>query len=146
MLDEPHVFRGATGRAIPLHQFGGPLLWVLPFMLWGRFGVQLFMVAVSALIVVNVYYLQRELGIVRGYAAFVAGLFAIGTPLYVYSSMLFIEPIAALLVIYAVRVLLAPRLVPLRLVLASAGLGYLPWIHGRLIAFTLLLGGLLAAA
>jgi len=140
---EAHMSVGGNGRPIPTHNFGGPLLWLLPFMLLGRLGAHLVVLAASVLLVVNVYYLQRDLGIRPAYAAFVTGLCTIGTPLYTYSSMLFIEPIGALFVLYAVRVLLASRPRPVRLALASAGLGYLPWVHGRLAVFTVVLGALL---
>jgi hypothetical protein len=141
---EPHVLRGANGRPVPLHSFGGPLLWLLPFLLFGRVGAQLVVVAASVLTVVNVFRLLRELGITREYATLVTALFVVGSPLYVYSSMLFIEPFGALVVVFAVRVVLARHNPPGRLVLASAGLGYLPWIHGRLVVFTVVLGGMLA--
>ncbi|HET6214923.1 MAG TPA: hypothetical protein VFE14_18795 [Micromonosporaceae bacterium] len=98
----------------------------------------------SALIVVNVFYFLRELGIVQWYAGLTALLFAIGSPVYIYSSMLFIEPIAALAVLYAMRVLCRPVLSRWRLVVASAGLGVLPWVHGRFTLFSVVIGGLLA--
>jgi len=142
---DSHVVRGAGGRPVPLHGLGGPLLWLVPFLLWGRLGAHLVVVAASVLTVVNVFRLQRELGIRREYAGFVTGLFVVGTPLYTYASMLYIEPIGALLVIVAARVVLATRVSRPRLVLASAGLGYLPWVHGRMILFTVVLGALLAA-
>jgi hypothetical protein len=140
---DPHVWPGLNGRPVPSHNFGGPLLWLLPFLLWGRAGAHLVIVAVSVLLVRNVYQLLRELGITTGYAAAVTAMFAVGTPLYVYSSMLFVEPIGALLVLYAVRVILTPRPTLPRLALASTGLGYLPWVHGRFALFTVVLGGLL---
>jgi hypothetical protein len=43
-----------------------------------------------------------------------------------------------------VRQALAPRLSAVRLVVASAGLGYLPFVHGRFVIFTLTGGALLA--
>src|SRR5690349_17664050 len=128
---DPHLTVGPDGQVVPLHNLGGPLLWLLPFMLFGRIGANLVIIAVSVLTVVNVFALLLELGIDRRWATAVTALWTIGTPLYVYSSMLFIEPIGALLVLYAVRVILAPRPPPWRLALASAGLGYLPLVHGR---------------
>jgi len=142
---DPHVYAGPGGVMVPLHNFGAPLLWALPYALWGRAGVAALMVAVSVLIVVNVYRLLRELGIGRPYAAIVTTLFVIGSPIYMYASMQFVEPLGALLVIYAVRVVLRPSPGPVRVVLASAGLGYLPWVHGRFVVFTVILGGLLVA-
>jgi hypothetical protein len=142
---DAHVFAGPDGTMIPLHNFGAPLLWALPYALWGRAGVAALMVAVSVLIVVNVYRLQRELGIVRPYAALVTGLFVIGTPIYMYASMQFVEPLGALIVVFAVRAVLSPAPSAVRVAVASAGLGYLPWVHGRFIVFAVILGGLLVA-
>src|SRR5438105_10434647 len=54
-LLEAHTVVGAHGHPEPLHQIGGPLLWLIPFMLWGRAGALGFMAVVSVLILVNVY-------------------------------------------------------------------------------------------
>jgi hypothetical protein len=142
---DAHVYAGPDGTMIPLHNFGAPLLWALPYAAWGRAGVAAFMVLVSVLIVVNVYHLLRDLGIVLPYAGIVTGLFVIGSPIYMYASMQFVEPIGALLVIFAVRTILRPAPSPTRIALTSAGLGYLPWVHGRFVVFTVILGGLLIA-
>jgi hypothetical protein len=142
---DAHVYASPDGTMIPLHNFGAPLLWALPYGLWGRAGVAAVMVVVSVLIVVNVYHLLRELGIVRAYAALVTALFTIGSPVYMYASMQFVEPLGALMVIFAVRVVLRPEPSAARVALASAALGYLPWVHGRFIVFTVLLGGMLVA-
>jgi hypothetical protein len=142
---DAHVFPAADGTVVPLHNFGGPLLWTLPFTWWGRAGAAAVIVLISVLVVVNLYHLLRELGIVKAYAGLVTGLFVIGTPLYTYASMQFIEPIGALLVIFAVRAVLRPTPSRTRIAIASAGLGYLPWVHGRLILFSAVLGGLLVA-
>jgi hypothetical protein len=132
------------GRPVPFHNLGAPLLFALPFLLWGRAGAQLVTLVAAVLTVVNLYRLQRELGISTGYAGFVTAAFVIGSPIYVYASMLFVEPIGMLLVIFAVRVILADRIAPARLMLASAGVGYLPWVHGRYAIFPVTLGALLA--
>ncbi len=140
---DPHFFAAPNGAMVPLHNFGGPLLWTGPFMLWGRPGAAAVIVLISVLIVVNIYYLLRDLGITQAYAGLVTGLFAVGTPLYVYASMQFIEPIGALVVIYSVRTVLNPAPSAKRVALTSAGLGYLPWVHGRFIIFSALIGALL---
>jgi hypothetical protein len=57
--------------------------------------------------------------------------------------MLFIEPIGALVVIYSVRTVLNLAPSAKRVALTSAGLGYLPWVHGRFIIFSALIGALL---
>src|SRR5688500_19631064 len=98
---DAHVFPNSDGVMVPLHNFGGPLLWMLPFQWWGRAGAAAVVVLVSVLTVINVYWLLRELGIVKAYAGIVTGLFIVGTPLYMYASMQFIEPLGALPVVFA---------------------------------------------
>src|SRR2546423_1809686 len=140
---EPHTAVSSNGATVPLHNVGGPLLWHPFYLLDGRVGVSAFLVAVSVFTVLNVFWLLRDLGIVRPYAAGVSALFVIGSPLYVYSSMIFIEAIGALVVVFAARQVLAPKRSPVRLGLASAGLGALPFVHGRFVILTALLGALL---
>jgi hypothetical protein len=140
---DSHVFPNSDGVMVPLHNFGAPLLWTLPFQWWGRAGAAAVIVVASVLTVINVYWLLRELGIVKAYAGIVTGLFIVGTPLYMYSSMQFIEPLGALPVVFAVRTVLRPRPSWVRVAVASAGIGYLPWIHGRFTIFAVILGVLL---
>jgi hypothetical protein len=140
----PHTVLTPDGRRLPFHNPGAPLLFLVPFLLLGRPGAQLVVLAASLLIVVNMYRLQRELGITTRYAGLTTALFMAGSPVYVYSSMLFVEPLGALLILYAARVALADRPTAGRVALAAAGLGCLPWIHGRFSGFTLILGLLLA--
>jgi hypothetical protein len=139
---EPHVAVAPNGATVPLHNVGGPLLWHPFYLLDGRVGVAAFLVAVSVLTVLNVYWLMRDLGIVRTYAVGVSALLVVGSPLYVYSSMVFIEAIGALVVVFAARQVLAPKRSPVRLGVASAGLGYLPFVHGRFVIITALFGAL----
>ncbi len=139
---EPHVAQGPHGT-LPLHNIGGPLLWHIPYLLWDYAGVLAFMTCVSALTIVNIFYFLRELGIVSRYATIVTALFAIGSPLYQYSSMVFIEPIAALFLVFAVRALVRPNASTGRLALASAALGMMPWLHGRFMIFAVLVPPLL---
>lgn len=141
VLDQ-HVYPGPHGM-VPLHNWGGPILWALPFELWGRAGAAAVVVLAGILTVGVTYRLLRDLGIVRSYAALTVALFVVGSPLYMYASMQFIEPFGALGVAYAARVLVCARPTRLQVVLASAGLGWLPWVHGRFLLFTLVFGLLL---
>ncbi len=143
-LLEEQLSKLPDGTPVPLHNAGGPLLWMPAYLAGGRGGVAAFLVVVSVLIVLNLYWLLRGLGIGRPYATIVTALFAIGSPIYVYSAMLFVESIGTLIVLFAARQVLAPKRSPVRLIVASAGLGYLPFIHGRFVIFTLLVGALLA--
>src|SRR5262249_20817590 len=65
---DAHVYPNADGIMVPLHNFGGPMLWTLPFVLWGRAGAAGVVVVASVLTVINIYWLLRELGIVKPYA------------------------------------------------------------------------------
>jgi hypothetical protein len=132
---EPHVAPGPEGRPLPLHAIGGPVLWLLPFALGGRPGVLAFMVAVSLLIVDEVYGLVRQLDVDRWTGFTVALAFAVGTPILTYSSLSFVEPIGALACIVALRVLHRAQLRTRDLMVASVGLGVLPWVHGRFLLF-----------
>ena len=93
---EPHLSPGPDGRPLPLHSIGGPLLWFLPFVLWGRAGVVGFMTVVSLAIVANVYWLARELGVRQRVAVGTAVAFGLGTPILMYASLSFVEPLGAL--------------------------------------------------
>jgi hypothetical protein len=139
---EPHVVTAANGKLEPLHNIGGPLLWLIPFMLFGRAGALGFVALVSLLIVWNVYYFLRERGIEPMYAFLVSLLLIIASPIYTYASMAFVEPIGALIILYAMRVLLAPRMSTLRLTVVAVGLAALPWIHSRFLMFTFIIGAL----
>jgi hypothetical protein len=132
---EPHTAPGPSGRSLPLHSIGAPVLWLVPFVLWGRAGALAFMVGVSLLIVANVYWLSRRLGASR-WIAFAVGLaIGLGSPVLTYSSLSFVEPIGALVCVYALRVLHTERLRTRDLVLVSTSLGVLPWVHSRFLLF-----------
>ena len=137
---EPHLSPGPDGRLLPLHSVGGPLLWFLPFALWGRTGVVGFMTVVSLAIVANVYWLARELGVRQRVAVGTAVAFGLGTPILMYASLSFVEPLGALVCVYALRVLQARSIRPRDLLLVSAALGALPWIHSRFLLFPAVLG------
>jgi hypothetical protein len=130
-----HIAHGPDGQSLPWHGIGGPILWLLPFVLAGRAGVTVFMVVVSLLIVANVFLLARALG-VGTRTAFAVGLaFAIGTPILTYSCLVFVEPIGALGCVYALRLLQTPTLRTRDLLLVSICLGVLPWVHARFLLF-----------
>ena len=121
-----HIAHGPDGQSFPWHGIGGPLLWLLPFILAGRAGVTAFMIVVSLLIVANVFLLARALG-VGTRTAFAVGLtFAIGTPILTYSCLVFVEPIGALGCVYALRLLHTPTVRTRDLLLVSTCLGVLP--------------------
>ncbi len=132
---DPHVAPGPDGTLLPLHAIGGPVLWLLPYALAGRAGVVGFMIVVSLLVVANLRRLVVELGVRPELATGVAVAFGLGTPLLTYSSMAFVEPVGALGVVVALRVLHQRELRARDVALASAALWVLPWVHGRFLLF-----------
>jgi hypothetical protein len=139
---QPHLAVTSQGP-IPLHGFGGPLLWHGAYLAAGRAGVLAFMAAVSTLVIVNLYRLLREVRITRGYAGFTAALCAAGSPFYVFSGMGFVEPLGALAVVYAARMAFQKKPRNGQLALAGIGLGAIPWIHPRFILLSACLGAIL---
>ncbi len=128
---DPHVSPNARGEPMPLHSIGGPFLWLIPFMLLGRLGVIFFISLLTLLAVLNIYLFLMEMEIRQNYAFFVSLAFALGSPLYVYAHLTFIEPIATFICIYVVRVLFQKELRIRDLIGSSLALGVLPWIHIR---------------
>ncbi|WP_238015827.1 hypothetical protein KZZ52_28325 [Dactylosporangium sp. AC04546] len=120
----------APHDTLPWHGIGGPVLWHVPYLLGGRTGVLLFMVVVSLLTVANVWWLLRRAGLDRFPSALTAVAIGLGSTVLTYTAKVFVEPLAALVVVYALRVLAAtPR--HRDLLLLGAGIGALPWVHSR---------------
>src|SRR5438445_11136310 len=71
------------------------------------------------------------MSISKRYALVVSIAFAIGSPLYLYSHLTFIEPISALVCIYVVRKVFQQEIIVSESVISSILLGILPWIHIR---------------
>jgi hypothetical protein len=126
-----HTSRNRWGQLLPLHGIGAPVLWLIPFAIAGRAGTLFFMALVSVLIIVNMYLLLLSLGIQQNYALFTSVGITLASPILVFSHHNFVEPIAALLCIYILRVLFQERLRTLDLLGSSVALGVLPWIHIR---------------
>lgn len=128
---DAHVSPNAEGAMLPMHSIGGPIIWLLPFMLLGRLGVILFIALLTLIAVLNIYLFLLEMAIRPIYAFFVSLAFAVGSPLYVFSHLTFIEPIGMLACIYVVRVLFQEQLRQRDLIGSGIALGVLPWIHIR---------------
>lgn len=126
----PHV-AAPPNETLPWHGIGGPLLWHVPYLLGGRTGVLLFMVAVSLLTVANVFWLVRGLGLEQRYALLTGVGIGLGSTVLTYTAKAFVEPLAALVVVYGFRVLSKAEMRTRDLLLVSAALGTLPWVHSR---------------
>lgn len=134
-----HTSLNKWGQVLPLHSIGGPVLWLIPFAIAGHLGTLFFMSLLSVLIVLNVYLLLVSLGIRRNYAFFTSLAIALASPIWIFSHRDFVEPIAAFLCSYIIRVIFRERLRPWDLLLGSAALGVLPWIHIRFALFEVIL-------
>src|SRR5947209_1580345 len=100
---DPHVTYNERGQLLPIHAIGGPIFWLLPYYFWGRLGAVLCMTVVSLLVIYNIYALLVTMQIRKRYALLVSFAFALGSPLYIYANLLFIEPFDSLAVIYFLR-------------------------------------------
>ena len=128
---DPHLSRNVYGQLLPLHNIGGPVLWLIPFALFGRLGAMWFMSLVAVLIILNIYKLLLTMHIRHSYAFLVSLAYAIASPLFIYSHLNFIEPIGALLCIYVFRKVLQETVSVSDVFLSSVCLGILPWVHIR---------------
>lgn len=140
-----HTSPNKWGELLPLHSIGAPILWLIPFAIAGRPGTLFFMAFVSLLIVFNVYFLLIALGIQRNYAFLTSLGVALASPVWVFSHYNFVEPIAALLSIYIMRVLFQERRRTLDILGSSVALGIFPWIHIRFALFEVVLCAFLLA-
>jgi hypothetical protein len=128
---DPHLSPNVYGQLLPLHNIGGPVLWLIPFALFGRLGAMWFMSLVCVLIILNIYKLLLTMHIRYSYAFLVSLAYAIASPLYIYSHLNFIEPIGALLCLYVFRKVLQETVSVSDVFLSSVCLGILPWVHIR---------------
>lgn len=130
---DPHITINARRQVMPLHSIGGPVLWLIPFLLGGRLGVVEFMALITALIVLAIYQFLRTMGISARVAFLVSLGYAIASPLYIYSYRSFIEPLGSLICIYVLWQFFTTQLSRSALLISSTLLGLLPWIHTRFV-------------
>ncbi len=127
----PHVVRNLYGHLLPLHNIGGPVLWLLPYALLGRLGVVFFISLVSILIVVNIYRLLCLMRCSERTAFMVSLSYALASPIYIYSHLVFVEVLGAFICIYVLRKISQVEVTSVELWLCSFLIGLLPWIHIR---------------
>jgi hypothetical protein len=146
---DPHAATyDGSGQLRPTHGVGLSALLAPAVGLGGLTGAQLAMLLIAALLADQLFRLLRDLGFRRRYrvAAWVAVIFC--SPILVFSSQVYPEIPAALLLVVALRVMVtrAAR-VPAALALGSAAAVALVWLHVRYIplSFGVLLGLALAA-
>ena len=130
-----HTFR--TGL-YSKHGLGIPALILVPFALGGRVGVVLLYNLMAAGVAANIYLLARTVA-ARSRALIVTAILTGSVPLVTYAFLIFPEMPAALMLMYALRRLLAPTNTRWQWLLVGACMGYLPWLHAR---FALVVVGL----
>jgi len=136
---QTHLAHNIRGQALPVQNIGAPILWLLPFLLLGRLGSILCITLVSVFIIYNIYKLLLVLGFAEHYALIVSAAYMLGSPLYLYSHLVFVEPIGALACIFVVRKLFQQKIILHDLLVCSLLLGILPWVHIRFALFEIVL-------
>ncbi len=127
----PQVTHNTTGNLLPMHDIGGPILWLVPYFLLGRLGAVFFISFISVLIVVNIYKFLLTMGINERCAFLVSLAYGIASPIYLYAHLTFVEPIGAFVSIYVLRKIFQKEINVSDLVISSTLLGILPWVHIR---------------
>ncbi len=128
----PHASKTYREGLYSKHGLGIPVLIALPFALGGRVGVVLLYNLMAAGVAANLYLLARTVA-ARRRALILTALLMASLPLAAYAFLIFPEMPAALLLLDAVRRLLAPANAPWQWVLVGLCAGYLPWLHARFV-------------
>jgi hypothetical protein len=101
-----------SGELRPLRGVGLPALLAPAVALGGLTGARLVMVLVAALLADQLYRLLRALGFRRRYRALAWAAAVFCLPLLVFSSQIYPEPPAALLVVVAIRIMVERAVSP----------------------------------
>jgi hypothetical protein len=128
---------GSQSELYSKHGLGMTLLVLPAFALFGRVGVMLFLVTLAALLATNVYLLGCEATgkVIPAVLTWVA--FAVATPFFAYSFLIFPEMAAGLLVLYAFRRIRLWQNNTWQVAGIGACLAFLPWLHYRFLPLTL---------
>ena len=128
-----------SGELRPLRGVGLPAVLAPATRLWGLTGARLTMILIAALLADQLYRLLRDLRLRRGYRelAWAAALFCM--PLITFSTQIYPEIPGALLVVVALRVMVAGASSPAALALGSAAAAGLAWLHIRYLPLSLMI-------
>jgi hypothetical protein len=136
----PHAFvYKESGELRPLRGVALPTVLAPATRLWGLTGARLTMIFIAALLADQLFRLLRDLRLRRGYRelAWAAALFSM--PVITFSSQIYPELPGALLVVVALRVMVAGASRPAALALGSAAAASLVWLHVRYLPLSLML-------
>ncbi|MCA1667575.1 MAG: hypothetical protein LC793_09350, partial [Thermomicrobia bacterium] len=128
----PHASKTFRAGLYSKHGLGIPVLILVPFALRGRTGVVLLYNLLAAAVAANLFLLARAVA-ARHRALILTAILMASVPLATYAFLIFPEMPAALMLLYAVRRLLASASAPWQWALAGLSVGYLPWLHARFV-------------
>jgi hypothetical protein len=137
-----------SGELRPVHGVGLSALLAPAVALGDLTGARVLMVLIAALLADQLYRLLRDLGFRWGYRILAWGAVVFCMPLVVFTSQVYPELPGALLVLVALRIMVAGARSPAAIALGSAAAAALVWLHVRYIPISLgiLLGLALAAS
>ncbi len=136
-----------SGQLRPVRGIGMATLLAPAVALGGRTGARLLMVLIAALVADQLFRLLRDLGLRRRYGLLAWVAVALCYPMLVFSSQIYPELPAALLIIAVLRVMVKWASSPVALSLGSTAAVLLVWLHVRLIPLSVgLFFGLVIAA
>jgi hypothetical protein len=137
---DPHLHAAdytGSGELRSLRGVGLPALLAPAVVLGGVTGARLVMVLVAALLADQLYRLLRALGFRRRYRALAWAAAVFCLPLLVFSSQIYPELPAALLVVVALRIMVERVASPAALALGSMASAALLWLHIRYLPLSL---------
>ena len=128
-LPDRHVIHVGDTQ-LPIRDLGLPVLGAIPFAIARRTGVLVLMCVIGAAVAWRGFTLLRTLGFTRDAALFSAAAVALLHPLFTYSTQIYPDLPAALVVLLVAEALARPPSAA-RLAIASALLGVLPLLTIR---------------
>ena len=137
---DPHFHAAdytGSGELRPLRGVALSALLAPAVALGGVTGARLVMVLIAALLADQLYRLLRALGFRRRYRALAWAAAVFCLPLLVFSSQIYPELPAALLVVVALRIMVERVASPGALALGSMASAALPWLHIRYLPLSL---------
>ncbi len=131
IMGQPHISSmSLPGTNYSIHHIGLPILLIPWHLALGFKGVMLFFAVMGSFTIANLYLVNRLLSSSRTLSALFALVVGLAAPFSSYFRMIYPDPVAACLLIYAARILLFQQSsTRFSLMLASAALAYLPWLH-----------------
>lgn len=140
---EPQRVQTRNNRLVTAHEPGLPILCAMPYRIGGRFGVTLFLTALSALGIVGLQHLTWRLtgSALSGWMAVLILLVSLPWPML--GAMVFPDVPAAVALIFALLCITSPSHTLRPLILSTLLLIALPFLHTKYALFSIALFGML---